>query len=52
MKFIYSCDIHGDKVKYEKLHRLAIENQIKNIVLGGDLLPKKADLRAPIKRIF
>ena len=52
MKFIYSCDIHGDKVKYEKLHRLAIENQIKNIVLGGDLLPKKADLRAPIQRRF
>ena len=52
MKFIYSCDIHGDKGKYKKLHNIAIENQIKNIVLGGDLLPKNADLRAPIQRRF
>ncbi len=52
MKFIYSCDIHGDKVKYEKLHNIANEKQIKNIVLGGDLLPKNADLRAPIQRRF
>lgn len=40
MKFIYACDIHGDKSKYEKLYELAIENKIHNIVLGGDLLPK------------
>lgn len=40
MKFIYACDIHGDKNKYEKLYALAIERQIHNIVLGGDLLPK------------
>ena len=52
MKFIYSCDIHGDTIKYEKLHRLAIQNNINNLVLGGDLLPKKADLRAPIQRRF
>lgn len=40
MKFVYACDIHGDKNKYEKLYKIAIEKQIHNIVLGGDLLPK------------
>jgi len=52
MRFIYSCDIHGDMVKYEKLRKIANENNIKNIVIGGDLLPKKAELRAPIQREF
>lgn len=40
MKFVYACDIHGDRNKYEKLYKIAIEKQIHNIVLGGDLLPK------------
>lgn len=41
MKFIYACDIHGDKNKYEKLFQKAKEENIKYIVLGGDLLPKR-----------
>lgn len=40
MKFIYACDIHGDKYKYEKLYEKLIEENIKYLVLGGDLLPK------------
>ena len=52
MRFIYACDIHGDNVKYEKLYNVAKKNKINNIVVGGDLLPKKADLRAPIQRRF
>lgn len=40
MKFIFACDIHGDKNKYEKLFQKAKEENIKYIVLGGDLLPK------------
>ncbi len=52
MKFIYACDIHGDMNKYEKLYKIAIEKNIKNIVIGGDLLPKKADRRLPIQLEF
>ena len=40
MKFIYACDIHGDENKYEKLLEQAKNQNIKHIVLGGDLLPK------------
>lgn len=43
MKFIYACDVHGDKKKYEKLLEKAKESNIKYIVLGGDLLPKRGD---------
>ena len=38
MKFIYACDIHGDTIKYEKLHKLALENKINNIVIGRRLI--------------
>lgn len=41
MKFIYACDIHGDTNKYEKLFQKAKEENIKYIVLGGDILPKR-----------
>lgn len=41
MKFIYACDIHGDTNKYEKLLKTAKKENIKYIVLGGDLLPKR-----------
>ena len=41
MKFIYACDIHGDKNKYEDLLKIAKEEKIEYIVLGGDLLPKR-----------
>ena len=40
MKFIYACDIHGDESKYEKLFEQAKKQNIKYLVLGGDLLPK------------
>ena len=41
MKFIYACDIHGDTNKYEKLFKTAQKEDIKYMVLGGDLLPKR-----------
>ena len=41
MKFIYACDIHGDKNKYEKLLEEAISKNIKYLVFGGDLYPKR-----------
>lgn len=43
MKFIYSSDIHGDENKYEKLLEVALKMDIKYIVLGGDLYPKRGD---------
>lgn len=43
MRFLYSCDIHGDKNKYEKLLVKAIEEKIEYIVIGGDILPKRGD---------
>lgn len=43
MKFIYSCDLHGDENKYESLYKRAIETSINVIVLGGDLLPKNCN---------
>ncbi len=52
MKFIYACDIHGDKNKYEKLLSLCLEKNINNIVIGGDLFVKNAPLRIPIQREF
>lgn len=52
MKFLYTCDIHGDINKYEAILKILKENNIKNLVIGGDLLPKKASLRAPLQRRF
>lgn len=52
MKFIYSCDIHGDKDKYEKLLELAINSECRNIVIAGDLLPKKGKDREKLQREF
>lgn len=52
MKFIYTSDIHGDIEKFETLLNLSIQNDIKFIIFGGDLLPKKADRREPIQREF
>lgn len=52
MKFLYSCDIHGDKAKYQKLLDLAKEFGVRNIVIAGDLLPKHAKDRAVIQREF
>ena len=43
MRFIYACDVHGDKNKYEKLLEKAKIENIEYIVLGGDLYPKKGD---------
>lgn len=43
MKFIYATDIHGDNIKYSKLLEICKKEDIKNIVLGGDLLLKKGE---------
>lgn len=38
-KFLYCTDIHGHVLKYNKVYRFAIENNIKIINIGADLLP-------------
>lgn len=43
MKLLYATDLHGDKDKYKKLFELALENDIKLIINGGDMLPKQCN---------
>ena len=52
MRFIYACDIHGDEYKYKCLLEQAIKNNIKYLVLGGDLLPKECGDRFNEQKIF
>ncbi len=40
MRILYATDLHGSKTKYEKLLKIAVEENIKCIVNGGDTLPK------------
>lgn len=40
MKFIYATDLHGDTDKYETLFKKAVDNDIKLIHMGADILPK------------
>ena len=43
MRFLYSCDVHGDISKYEKILQKAKDENLEYIVIGGDMLPKKGD---------
>jgi uncharacterized protein len=44
LKFIYATDLHGNCFKYNKILQFAIDNDIKLIHLGADILPKNYDL--------
>lgn len=44
MIFIYATDLHGDIVKYNTILDFAIQENIKIIHLGADLLPKGSDI--------
>ena len=52
MKFLYVCDIHGDKNKYNKLLQIIKKERIKYMVWGGDLLPKKIGPRKIVQAEF
>ncbi len=52
MRFLYSCDVHGDTSKYEKLLQRAIDEKIEYIVIGGDIYPKKGGERPIIQPEF
>jgi uncharacterized protein len=36
----YTSDLHGNKIQYQKLLELAIDQKPRAVILGGDLLPK------------
>jgi len=52
MKFIYATDIHGNEQKYNDILSFAIENKIKLIHLGSDILPKGSCLLEIQKRFI
>jgi Icc-related predicted phosphoesterase len=37
---IFASDLHGNRFAYEKLFRIAKEQNIRTVILGGDLTPK------------
>lgn len=52
MKFLYVCDIHGDKNKYDKVLKILKKEKIKYMVWGGDFLPKKIGPRKIVQAEF
>ena len=52
MKFLYVSDLHGDKLKYEKILSYCVDNNISNLVVGGDLFSKIATYRIPVQKEF
>lgn len=40
MKILYVTDLHGDNNKYRKSLEIAMKQEIRVIVNGGDMLPK------------
>ena len=40
MQFLYTTDLHGDPSRYDAIYKFAIENELKLIHLGADILPK------------
>ena len=39
-KILYTSDLHGNTVFYKKLTEKAADEQIKAVVIGGDLCPR------------
>ena len=53
MKFIFTADLHGNIIQYEKVFAYAADNHISTIIFGGDLTPKDEKVRTPsFQRIF
>jgi Icc-related predicted phosphoesterase len=50
MVFLYSTDLHGDLNKYEKVYQFAVEQDVKLIHLGADLLPKGSHIASEQKK--
>lgn len=41
MKILFATDLHGQKLKYEKVLRIAQEQKVDAVINGGDMLPKE-----------
>lgn len=41
-KILYTADLHGNKEYYKKLIAKAKDSEIKEVIIGGDLCPRKA----------
>ena len=53
MRFIFTADLHGNEIQYEKVFAYANTHRISTIILGGDLTPKSRRLRTPFsQRMF
>ncbi|MDR3236203.1 MAG: metallophosphoesterase [Prevotellaceae bacterium] len=53
MKFIFTADLHGNILQYEKVFMYAEKNDISTIIFGGDLTPKDEKSRTPFfQRMF
>lgn len=52
-KFIFTADLHGNIVQYNKLFDFAKQEKIEMLILGGDLTPKDVERRSvPGQRNF
>lgn len=47
-KYIFTADLHGNIVQYNKLFDFAKQEKIDMIIMGGDLTPKNAERRSVI----
>jgi len=45
---LYSADLHGNRIQYEKFFREATTEKVDAIILGGDLTPKNPEDRTPL----
>lgn len=52
LRFLYATDLHGDISKYNALLNFAINQNIKNIHLGADLLPKGSEILKAQKKFI
>ncbi len=44
MRIIYTADLHGNEVQYQKLVDFAIESNADAVIIGGDIAPKNQDM--------
>jgi len=50
---LYSADLHGNEVQYQKLIDYAIKNSVDSVIIGGDIAPKEhSDKYLEIQRDF
>ena len=38
---LYTADLHGNEIQYQKLVDFAIKNSVDSVIIGGDIAPKE-----------